>query len=164
MSWKYEIDPAYDPRGEVPGQAVVAAAPCDGEGHITGPWQQNPNYRPTVLAQLLKRLPSDRFLLAFGAFLRGESSNVAFRRAFDETEFHVLATEDRESLLVFDEGDGPAYSLYTTLDLLPSDSSPPAVALWGSQLVPLALNCKGLTINRSEYGSLWLPVADVIGT
>ncbi|KJQ53316.1 hypothetical protein RS85_02830 [Microbacterium sp. SA39] len=162
MRWTYQIDPAYDPRGEIPGEAVISAAPCDDAGNVTGPWQQNPNYRPTVLAQLLSSLPADRFVIAFGAYLRGEYSRAQLRGEFEKTEFHALATEDRESLLVIDEGDGPAYSLFTTRELLPRDSPPPTIALRGSQILPIASNCRGFVINRSTFGSLWLPTADLL--
>lgn len=162
MSWKYEIDPAYAPHGAVPPEAVVAAAPSDSDGSITGPWQQNPRYRPTVLAQLLKRFPSDAFLLSFGAYLRGESSQAEFRRAFHGTEFHVLATTTQDALLVVDEGSGPAYSLYTTLELFSDDSAPSLVRLRGAEVERLAQNCAGLLINRFEHGALWLPMADLL--
>lgn len=162
MAWTYEIDPAYNARGEIPPEAVVAGAPCDDEGNIAGPWLQNPNYRPSVLAKLLKTSPSDAFLLAFGAYLRGEISPDRFADVFHWTEFDVLSDDVGRALLLVDEGSGPAYSLYTTSELFAGQASPSTVRLSGSEIATHSRDCEGLLINRSEDGALWLPMAEVM--
>ncbi|MFJ3393359.1 hypothetical protein [Leifsonia aquatica] len=162
MPWTYEIDPAFDPRGEIPPEAVVAGAPCDDEGNIAGPWRQNPNYRPSVLAKLLKTLPSDEFLLAFGAYLRGEISTDRFADVFHQTEFDVLSNDAGSALLLVEEGSAIAYSLYTSSALLAGQASPSTVQLSGSEIATHSQDCEGLLINRSEDGALWLPMAEVV--
>nr|WP_223185471.1 type VII secretion system-associated protein [Streptomyces sp. CBMA152] len=48
-TWLYSIDPAYDPAGQVPPYAIIGAWPVDGNGS-PGPFQRNPNYRPSPLS------------------------------------------------------------------------------------------------------------------
>lgn len=160
MTWKYEIDPAYDPSGRVPGEAIIAAAECDEHGNAVGPRQLNPNYQPSVLAKLLARLPADDFLLSFGAYLRGELTTAAFREVFSNTEFGVLSNELKDALLVVNDGAVKGYALYSSPSLL-TDGMPPAVMLRGSAVLALAEQCEGFVINPSEFGSLWLPIAEV---
>lgn len=160
MAWTYEIDPAYNAHGEVPPEAIIAGAPCDDDGNIVGPWQQNPNYRPSVLAKLLKKLPSDEFLLAFGEYLRGEMPTDRFTDLFHRTEFEVLSNNARDALLQVDEGSGATYSIYTTLELFQGQAPPSTVRLSGSKIATLAQGCEGLLVNRFEGGAIWLPLAD----
>jgi hypothetical protein len=46
--WVYEIDPAFDPNGAVPGTAIKGAWRVGDDGVLTGAYQANPTYQPTA--------------------------------------------------------------------------------------------------------------------
>jgi len=43
--WVYEIDPQYDPNGEVPPEGIKGGWKANEHGVLTGEYKANPNYK-----------------------------------------------------------------------------------------------------------------------
>lgn len=160
LNWRYEIDPAYSPDGEVPPHAIKRAAQVDEQGEVVGDWLANENYQPSFLAQLLDRDPSDDFLQTFGAYMRGELTLTIFKELFAAHEFAVLANTSKDSILLVDSEGTPAYSLYSTEFFVPEGT--PTVAVKGAYLLASHVSGAGFLINSGEQGALWLPAEDLL--
>lgn len=72
-TWLYSIDPAYDPAGQVPPYAILGAWPVDADGR-PGPFQHNPNYRPSP-ASLGLPVPTDAVEAAMQLAATGHGSD-----------------------------------------------------------------------------------------
>lgn len=160
LTWRYEIDPAFAPDGEVPPHAVKRAVRIDANGRSVGDWMENPSYAPSVLARLLEADPSDAFLSDFGAHLRGELEPGEFRHRFAARSFACISSPQRDAILLVDSNGAPAYSLYSSPRFVPGAA--PVIPFTGDEILALRGACSGLLINAGEHGALWLPIEDLL--
>lgn len=80
----------------------------------------------------------------------------AFRSGRGNQTFVSLMDDAREGLLVVESGlSGPAYLIYTSKPFYPSQNS---IEMRGSVLLGTSDGIAGFEINRSNLGSLWLPI------
>ncbi|GGT50332.1 type VII secretion system-associated protein [Streptomyces purpureus] len=158
-SWLYSIDPMYDPAGQVPPFAIIGAWPVNNYGD-PGPFQHNPNYRPSPVS-LGMPAPTDAVDAALQRAATGHGP--------DEAVVEALA-----AATVFLPDDGPDIAVYTDeqgefVPVLTHPGHAPATVprlrpVECAQLARLLPPEMGLKLNPGGRVSVRIPVSDVRAT
>nr|WSZ98815.1 type VII secretion system-associated protein [Streptomyces sp. NBC_00857] len=109
-TWLYSIDPAYDPAGSVPPQAVIGAWQVDEHGE-PGAFNHNPNYRPSPVTLGFPQ-PTDRADAALQLAATGHGPDDAVLDALVEGVLYLVPDEGTD-LAVYTDAEGPFVPVLT---------------------------------------------------
>jgi len=114
----YEIDPWFDPDGEVPGWGVAGAWRSNAHGRIEGEFTPNEKYRPSPAVRGYRRPLSD-LENAMQLLAAGYIDADQFAEAVGRSMVWVLQLEDHDGeLSVTDSSAGRVVEAFTTPDLV----------------------------------------------
>ena len=119
-TWIYEIDPWFDPDGEVPGWAVMGAWRSNGRGEIDGEFTPNDDYRPSPLARGYRR-PLSELESAMQLSVAGYISPEQFAETVARSMVWVIQLEGHEGeLSIAPSSAGKVVEVFSTPDLVPN--------------------------------------------
>lgn len=153
--WRYEIDPAVDPDGEVPPDKIIGARQYEG-GNPVGDFTPNPRYEPSAIAQMLAQQESP-VLMGLARLVRNVGDAAEFWRQLSDSEIQVLASEDAQSVLVLDDGQGPVVHVFTDPAFVHPSHVDTVLTVRGSRLGELSTGLAGAVINPTVAGGVFLP-------
>jgi hypothetical protein len=110
-TWLYAVDPAYDPDGRVPPEAIVGVWRVDDRGEIGDTFQHNPNYKPSARALELPE-PTDPVDAAIQAAATGRGDDGQVAAALLAARLQVPEGAGGQ-LLTVPTDDGPAVRAYS---------------------------------------------------
>ncbi|PCN46424.1 hypothetical protein Csp2054_17325 [Curtobacterium sp. 'Ferrero'] len=145
--WRYEIDPGFDPAGEVPPFAILGAWPMNARDEIVGDFVVNPDYAASPVARMLD-IDADPFTMAWSEHARFALDDAGFRDAITRTTWFGLESDGQ--LVVFDQGTGPRVRAWSSRKHLEAAGDPSAAPLDGSALFGLAKQGIALELNAAE--------------
>ena len=155
--YKYQIDPGYDPDGEVPGSAVIGAQPVDSEGNNAGEFERNPGYKPSPVAIMLEKLPTDPVAQLLAVQRQGRVSRQEFLDLLAGMTFEAIARKGGGELFVFPDGDQNAIELYSAPEFRPEVGDDlEFTSLTGADALRLLSTGINLQINPDSSGTYQL--------
>ncbi|MEU2431129.1 MULTISPECIES: type VII secretion system-associated protein [unclassified Streptomyces] len=155
-SWLYSIDPAYDPAGTVPPFAIIGAWPVDASGE-PGPFQHNPNYRPSPVSLGLPK-PTDPVDAALQLAATGHGPDDAVVAALAGAT--VYLPDEGPDIAVYEDAEGRFVPVLTD----PRHAPPTVPGLRPvacAELVRLLPPTTLLKINPGARVSVRIPASDV---
>ncbi|MFI6052647.1 type VII secretion system-associated protein [Streptomyces violascens] len=156
-SWLYSIDPAYDPRGQVPPYGVIGAWPVDQRGE-PGAFNHNPNYRPSPMAMGLP-VPTDAIEAAIQLAATGHGSEADIvQRLAGATVF--LVPTDEPGVALYADAEGRFVPVLTDPKHAPN-SAPQLQAVTCAELLASLPPDVALKLNPGSRVSVRIPSADV---
>lgn len=156
--WVYEIDPAYDPAGEVPPTAIIGAREQGPDGRPGPVFRANPNYVASPVARMAA-VADDEFVALLGGLSRGELRAPEFVDAFRLLDFEVFGSSSDGFFVVDAEADLPR-----RLQLFSSAAHHAGLeadfhTVSGAALAGVAVNGIALEVNPHPLGSALLPAS-----
>ena len=119
-AWVYEIDPWFDPDGEVPGWGVAGAWKSNADGHIEGDFTPNDGYRPSPMA-LGYRRPLSELENVIQLHAAGYVSPEQFATTVAESMVWVIQLDGHDGeLSVTESSAGKVVEAFSTPDLVPN--------------------------------------------
>lgn len=156
--WIYEIDPAYDPDGEVPPTAIVGAWERGTDGRPAGAFRANPNYVQSPVARMAD-VADGEFVALLAGLSRGELRSDDFVDAFRLLEFDVFGSPADGFFVLDAEGDRPR-----RLQVFSSAAHRAGIEavfhpVTGAALADVTANGIALEVNPHPLGSALLPAS-----
>ncbi|WP_282818936.1 hypothetical protein [Curtobacterium flaccumfaciens] len=152
--WRYEIDPGFDPEGEVPPFAVRGAWPLNGRGETVGDFLPNPGYVASPVALMLA-VDEDVFTIAWAEHARFALDDSAFADVIRSVAWRGQTNEAGE-LLTFDAGQGPQVRVYSSDRHLEAAGMPSSARVRGSVLFDLAATGISVEANATATHTCFL--------
>lgn len=156
--WIYEIDPAYDPAGEVPPTAILGAWERGPDGRPAGAFRANPNYVQSPVARMAE-VADDEFVTLLAGLSRDEVRPDEFVAAFRLLEFDVFGPASAGFYVLDAEGDRPRRLQAFSSAPHHADIEADFRTVSGSALVDVAANGIALEVNPHPLGTALLPAA-----
>lgn len=118
--WIYEIDPWFDPDGEIPGWGVVGAWKSNDLGEIEGDFNANEGYRPSPVARGYRR-PLTELENAAQLSVAGYISSQEFAETVARSMVWVVQLKGHEGeLSVAPSSEGKVVEVFSSPDLVPN--------------------------------------------
>jgi hypothetical protein len=160
--WLYEIDPFFDPDGDVPPHGVRGAWKVDEEGEITGEFQASPNYLPSPVALGFPH-PTDELDARIQLAATGYGDDAAVRAALVEAELLTPAGPDDSIAIYPDEGVSAAF-VFSSEAHLPTRQLPESTG-WqrvsGRELVKSLPEDTIIIVNVGSAAKVRIPCRDL---
>ncbi|MDH6122079.1 type VII secretion system-associated protein [Kitasatospora sp. GAS204B] len=158
-TWMYQIDPAYDPAGEVPLQGIIGAWQIDHQGAPVHYWH-NDDYRPSARAQGIAE-PDSPAEAALQRAATGHGGERELLDALREGPLLIFAHPEHPGLYIEPGTDGRGtITACTSARHVPS-SWPGWLALSGRELAQAAPG-NLLRLNPGSGVSVTLPLDDLL--
>ena len=159
-SWNYMIDPGVDPKGRVPGFAVVGAIPLDGSGEPSGEFARNPNYRPSPVAVMLDKVENDPVVNLCGAYARNEIGPEVFLAEFSKLGGTVISSESGGNLFIAEENGRRFLQVFTSAPFEPKETAGfELTRLSGAAIIEVAAGGIDVYVNPDPAGTFVLPAS-----
>jgi hypothetical protein len=156
-TWLYAVDPAYDPAGRVPPEAIVGAWPVDARGEIGRTFQHNPRYRPSARALELPE-PTDPLDAAVQAAATGHAGDGDVAAALLAARL-LVPEDDTGAPASVASGTGPALCAYSA----PAHADRSAWRRWrtvsGRELAAVLPPGHDVAVNPESAASVRVPAA-----
>ncbi|MGC0314775.1 type VII secretion system-associated protein [Kitasatospora acidiphila] len=160
-TWMYNIDPAFDPAGEVPVWGIIGGWQIDQRGELVQYWH-NPKYQPSATAMGVPA-PENPAEAALQRAATGHGSEHELLDALRDAELLVFAHPEHPGLYIEPGADGPGTITACTSTRHVPSAWPGWLTVTGRQLAAAAPGHL-LRINPGTTVSVTLPLGDLSAT